>query len=514
MLPLYSNVKENLINDGELLAKIKSLWGLGKLEEIISLNKSDFAENKDRHIIALIFSQALLKSGRIEESNEYLHKALDWGAPREITLRVVLSTSNQILGRLKLLENKRGEALALYAKSFELLGNHSIKDIYSENYLLNDLNHLSHMVNFHQPMVQSDPVLYVDMKYLEMFGKMFSQSDIDNIKHYNANFFSQIQINNLLEKLLQENTELLNYINNKVVTVDKRIAGEYSKLKNIKINSFPYLYLNEFDEFKRHQVQKVTHNEIRSITLLYPIKNRSIRTTLSIRSLEIALSTYITIVGNEGLKFNVVISEDVSEDLFKFQDFANSQIKISHYLIDTQDKWNKSKVINHALRRIDSDFCFITDCDTLFPSRFFLELEKFFDANNKNVDLLGINMFETETISRTGRIYSHGSPYFYMLGFKTRIARDIYGFCEDMNGFAFEDRDFIERCKNYLGIYPINSFSKNSSLYVLHLSHHHRNGEEETYSNKKILNENVIQKRVAPNWGNQKQISFVKNYCS
>ncbi|TRX34840.1 glycosyltransferase [Flavobacterium sp. ZT3R18] len=111
------------------------------------------------------------------------------------------------------------------------------------------------------------------------------------------------------------------------------------------------------------------------ITILYTYRNRDlVRIKRTLHSLsKQSLSNFKVLFLDYGSKKNLAYEV---EQLIKEYDFANYE-----YLFTELQPWNKAKALNHAIKKVDTDYCFIADVDMIFHPKFTSVLEDKIHSN-------------------------------------------------------------------------------------------------------------------------------------
>ena len=168
-------------------------------------------------------------------------------------------------------------------------------------------------------------------------------------------------------------------------------------------------------------------------TFCLGLKNRPQRAIKSITSLVTAktvdLFDFIVVeeVGNRQL--------DLSEFPFKGQ--------ISHYVVDTGEIWNRSKVLNYAFKKAVTPLVTTWDADFFFPPYFpdkFVELLELIDFRKH---FLCLPVTETDNSKNMKRGQLWGGMYTYSLNY----VMAVNGYDEQFVQYGHEERDFNNRIK-------------------------------------------------------------------
>lgn len=343
---------------------------------------------------------------------------------------------------------------------------------------------------------------YADRKYISTYGFLFNQDTISHIESINAgnvcddNYFHQndIELNTDVDKLKKLIADIRNVFN-------YRYLNEYRYIKNDPINYFPYKYISDFSANK---VDSVSSSK-KTISFIYCIKNRSVRASLSLKSLFAAIENYSKNLNT--LKFEVILVEDLGSDIIDSVKDIPASVEFKYYLVDTGVSWTRAGLLNFGIRRSTGDILSFCDVDFLFHADLFIEADQCLTSFDFNKYLLAINCIETHLHRKGQTVYSSGSPYGYMWMTGGEEAKNVCGFSEDFVGHGFEDRDFQYKVTRGNDLKIVDSLSLCSDLFVLHLSHNARAGDDRREVNKKILESKKDDVTFAvDNWGEQKLI--------
>ncbi|WDO14488.1 glycosyltransferase [Flavobacterium sp. WW92] len=182
------------------------------------------------------------------------------------------------------------------------------------------------------------------------------------------------------------------------------------------------------------------------ITIFYPYRNREIkRIQRSVDSLAQQSKQNFKVVfidyGSEEK------SAEAAETLLKKYDF------VSYVYLPVKDQpWNKCKALNYAVKKMDSDYCFVADIDMIFHSQFTAVLEQHLDPNKATYFQVG---FLSEQETKKDKTFES-----YEINFKTNeeatgmtlfpvsYLKEINGFDEFFHFWGAEDTDIHNRLKN------------------------------------------------------------------
>lgn len=182
------------------------------------------------------------------------------------------------------------------------------------------------------------------------------------------------------------------------------------------------------------------------ITIVYPYRNREIKRIQ--RSID-------SLVQQSKQNFNVIFidygsdekSAEAAETLLKKYDFTSYT-----YLSVKDQPWNKCKALNYAVKKMDSDYCFVADIDMIFHSQFTAILEQYLDPNKATYFQVG---FLSQQETKKDKAFES-----YEINFKTNeeatgmtlfpvsCLKEINGFDEFFHFWGAEDTDIHNRLKN------------------------------------------------------------------
>jgi glycosyltransferase involved in cell wall biosynthesis len=182
------------------------------------------------------------------------------------------------------------------------------------------------------------------------------------------------------------------------------------------------------------------------ITILYPYRNRELERIK--RSLD-------SLAQQTNLDFKVIFV-DYGSNIFMANQVAELIKKYSfvqyHYLDTFHQPWNKSKALNYAIKKTDSDFCFIADIDMIFHPEF-IKLLLVKSLNNtvtffkvgflSEYESLKILPFEDYKIKFHSNQEATGMSLLPIKNLK-----DIHGYDEFFHFWGAEDTDLHNRLCN------------------------------------------------------------------
>jgi hypothetical protein len=182
------------------------------------------------------------------------------------------------------------------------------------------------------------------------------------------------------------------------------------------------------------------------VNLIYPYRNRDVnRVQNSLESLS-----------NQNCKKFEVYFVDYGSDLEiskKIKGLCDNYSFINYNYFPVRDQpWNKSKVLNSVIKKIDHGFCFVADVDMIFHPNFIkhaLELQKpnrcvYFQVGflSRN-DIANGRKFEEFQNYRKSTSEATGLSMFPL-----EILHELRGFDEFYHFWGAEDTDIHERIKN------------------------------------------------------------------
>jgi len=97
--------------DAWLLETSRSHWQYGVWEKLAEIDTAALSDHPDRAKLALLSAAGHLQAGAHEQARRAVRQALDWGADRSLTARVLAASLHNTLGRVAvLLEDDAGAA--------------------------------------------------------------------------------------------------------------------------------------------------------------------------------------------------------------------------------------------------------------------------------------------------------------------------------------------------------------------------------------------------------------------
>lgn len=348
------------------------------------------------------------------------------------------------------------------------------------------------------------PTKHIDNTYLLYTDGIIedkSKLKIVDLNHYINLSKSEQSIANLEESFIDNPLDLHKYIEDRYDTYLQRNNEEYMHIQPFKVESFPYKYLTEFKD------APLTRSSITfpSISLIYAIKNRYVRTHISLNSLFNALTQCFRKNKFDRKSVEIIIIEDESSDTLPNLSDVSGVFCVRHYIVKTGKNWSRAGLLNFGIKKAKNDLIGFLDSDFLFPKDFFIHLHNSLYNLDLQQSVLAVNCYETEVHLKGGMIHSALSPYGYMWMVSKQNCEVINGFDEAYQGHGFEDRDFQFRLSNDLRLSIISARTLNPELAILHFSHNFREGVENRKNNearyRKVISGEVNrdQKKM---WGN------------
>ena len=358
-----------------------------------------------------------------------------------------------------------------------------------------------------------DSVRFADEQYLCQFSALYSDFEIGQIASFSQAPLDSIELVNLEQELYQDTDALENYLERKFDHYHWRTNNEYRLVRPLSTRAFPYNYLSAY----ANKYTSADHpHEIKKVVFIYCIKNRRVRTSISLRSLDKAFQNYAKI-GEGTLQVEAMVIEDQSDDLLN-ANLLDSEIEIDHILVDTGIGWTRSGLLNVGLRQATGDLVAFVDADFLFHDTFLCSLEKVLNQAEWRRHVFAVNLIESEAHSKGETIYSACSPYSYMWMAPLSVAVGVDGFDEGYTGHGSEDRDFELKLTKLGGLSVTDTGSIDPECFVFHLSHNARDGFEKHQTNRKRylerLAEEDLSKLRQDRWGEFEIVERKRNSVS
>lgn len=166
------------------------------------------------------------------------------------------------------------------------------------------------------------------------------------------------------------------------------------------------------------------------------VKNRSERARQSV----------VSLVTPESVQyFDFIIIEDVSPDLVNLSQFPLRN-HVTHYVIETGDIWNRSKVLNYGFKRAVTPFVTSWDADFVFPSDFLTRFLHLLDTTDFSTQFLQLAVTEThEGFVYNGQKMKRGAMWGGMYTYLREYVCQLNGYDEGFYRYGHEERDFNNR---------------------------------------------------------------------
>lgn len=346
------------------------------------------------------------------------------------------------------------------------------------------------------------PKKYADADYLSIYEPILSKNSVDDIVRLNQDGSDDFDAGSVERGLFLNEMALDDLLKISEDGYKKRFLGEYKYLLNDGLEIFPYKYLTDY--YHEKSSVPVTSTPISKISLIYCVKNRSVRTHISVTTAIKAYREYKAAGGQ--MEVEIILCEDVGQDLVHSLERIDGSEIITHYLVETGIGWTRSGLLNYGLKRCSGDVVAFCDVDFLFPKEFFFKFSKEAELFDFKKNILVVNCIETHKHLKGNKTFSPFSPYGYMWVVDRASAVDVGGFSESFTGHGFEDRDFEFKLTHHAGLGIVGSLSLNDDLYIFHLSHNERTGSENREQNKKLYEDakNLGRIENVSSWGEYK----------
>jgi hypothetical protein len=218
------------------------------------------------------------------------------------------------------------------------------------------------------------------------------------------------------------------------------------------------------------------------ITFCMALKNRSSHAIKSIKSLVDKKFVDLDL-------FDFIVVEDESKDMLKLGRFKYKDY-IKHQIINTGDSWNKSKLLNHAFKQVETPYIMTWDADFVASERFLGDILSMVYkgvAKDKTYSFdkyyLALCCTETDRMERKqiGRVFKKFDYYGAGYLFRTDHCRTIHGYDEEFIDYGWEEYDFNYRLKMQFQIQERRVWDRH---LLYHLSHDETmSGSKENYCN-------------------------------
>lgn len=356
-----------------------------------------------------------------------------------------------------------------------------------------------------------DPNQFADDRYLGAFSTLYSDQEVGQIASFSQSPLDGVEIANVELKLFESTKTRNEYLVSKKAVYDWRYSNEFQAVRPISTKFFPYNYLSAYAYSAEISERDISE---KTVVFIYCIKNRRVRTDISLKSLIAAHQRYQE-QGGGALRVRVLIVEDMSSDLYDIGHLEGT-VEIEHILVDTGIGWTRSGLLNVGLREATGDLAAFVDADFLFHEKFFNSLENVLNQTNWRRHVFAVNLIETEAHTKNDTVYSTGSPYSYMWMAPLDVAIDVNGFDEGYTGHGSEDRDFELKLTKLGGLIVTDTITVDPDCIVFHLSHNSRDGIDNHQANRARylgrLAETDLSKLRQDEWGEAKIIQKRQNF--
>lgn len=182
------------------------------------------------------------------------------------------------------------------------------------------------------------------------------------------------------------------------------------------------------------------------ITIIYAYRNRDLkRIQKSLESLCSQTNRNFKVIFVD-YGSDIVIANQVA-DLIKKYPFVQY-----HYLDTIYQPWNKSKALNYAIKKVESDFCFIADIDMIFHPEFIKLL--ILKSINNTVTFFKVGFLSQEESLKSLSFEDYKIKFYSneeatgMSLLPTKNLKDIHGYDEFFHFWGAEDTDLHNRLHN------------------------------------------------------------------
>jgi hypothetical protein len=230
-------------------------------------------------------------------------------------------------------------------------------------------------------------------------------------------------------------------VNNEAVDL-KPISGIYCKLKDT-------VFRTMFPEGKL-------------ITFCMCLKGRS----------DAAIESIKTIVNTKNAKLaDFIIVEDESHDMLDTSRLKRQMPYLRHMVVNTEDSWNRSKLLNHGFRRAKTPLVAGWDSDFLFDKNYVHDVTEFCRQIDFTKYVVRVNSVESGDSLVNGKFYAKGSvrggQWIYLLD----TLKMVNGYDESFIDWGHEEMDFHERVERMRGISICTATDHDKNIVVTHKSH-------------------------------------------
>lgn len=223
------------------------------------------------------------------------------------------------------------------------------------------------------------------------------------------------------------------------------------------------------------------------ITIIYAYRNRDLkRIQKSIESLCSQTNKNFKVIFVD-YGSDIVIANQVA-DLIKKYPFVQY-----HYLDTIYQPWNKSKALNYAIKKTDSDFCFIADIDMIFHPEFIKLL--ILKSLNNTVTFFKVGFLSQEESLKSLSFEDYKIKFYSneeatgMSLLPTKNLKDIHGYEEFFHFWGAEDTDLHNRLRN--SGCTINYYDE--KILMLHQWHSNYRQRETKTLNKELQIREIVE---------------------
>ena len=222
----------------------------------------------------------------------------------------------------------------------------------------------------------------------------------------------------------------------------------------------------------------------------------------------IAIDSIRSLVTEENARFfDFIVSEDKSDDPLDLTTFPLAKY-VTHFVVETGDTWNRSKLCNYGFRRARTPLVVSWDADFVFPPGFASTFLKDLVGTDFANTFLRIPVTETGFCKRETTRFNRGTLYggMYVYGRKELLA--INGYDESFLLYGHEEKDANSR----MVLAGLKEKVVPRKGYVFHKSHDDAlRGDMSNYGVNKQRAEDHVRKgivKVNPTgWANAKRVA-------
>lgn len=207
----------------------------------------------------------------------------------------------------------------------------------------------------------------------------------------------------------------------------------------------------------------------RPVTFCMALKARSERAFDSIQSI---------VTPENARSIHFMVCEDKSDDMLDLSSFEYRHL-VTHYVVDTGETWNRSKLLNYGIKRAKTKFVAGWDADFLFSPEFVPKYLKALASISPAAEYLSIMCTETADSVRT-QLWGDKKQYVKEWGYKkgqlwghflTHLKKQlsfVHGFDESFTMWGHEEVDLDNRLERKFAV--TETQVKEPGL-LLHVSH-------------------------------------------